>query len=177
MRSPRLNISVPQNLKKRMDKVRDPVNWSALACEAFERKLGEIASRKETKKMTDVIQRLRASRMKGDSESKRLGREAGQYWAKDRAEAHELERLKRFCERGEIEYGGVLDWLAVGNSAFPPGEVLFYAIFPEHDKDRDYSLEFWEKYSDGEDVAVDASFVAGFAEGAVAIWEQVESEL
>ena len=173
----RMNISVPDKVKKRMDKVRGPVNWSATAVEAFERKLGEIAARKEKKKMTDVIQRLRASKLEGDQESKQSGHAAGESWASHRAEAAELKCLWRFCECAKSEYGSVYECLTVGESAFPPGEVLFYAIFPEHDKDREYSLEFWEGYSDGEDVALDASFVAGFAEGAVSVWKQVESEL
>ena len=161
MRSPRLNISVPQNLKKRMDKVREPVNWSALACEAFERELGEIASRKETKKMTDVIQRLRASRMKGDSESKRLGREAGQYWAKDRAEAHELERLKRLLAGDSTTLKAILQ---AQDGAYSPGEILFFTISPENDKDRQSAKDFWEGYSDSEadDAALDADTAAQY---------------
>ncbi|MHC4179286.1 MAG: hypothetical protein ACYSWU_17370 [Planctomycetota bacterium] len=38
------SISVPPDLKRRMDKVKEPVNWSAVACQAFEQKLAEISA-------------------------------------------------------------------------------------------------------------------------------------
>ena len=60
--SHRTTISVPLELKKRMDKVKEDVNWSALACRAFEQKLAEVASKKENKTMNDVITRLRHRR-------------------------------------------------------------------------------------------------------------------
>ena len=41
--SVRTNISVPADLKCRMEKVEDDVNWSALACRAFEAELGQPA--------------------------------------------------------------------------------------------------------------------------------------
>ncbi len=36
-------ISVPYKLKQRMGKVRENVNWSAIACLAFRKKLDKIA--------------------------------------------------------------------------------------------------------------------------------------
>jgi len=38
----RTTISVPRELKGRMDKVKEGVNWSALACQAFQTKLAEL---------------------------------------------------------------------------------------------------------------------------------------
>lgn len=174
----RMSISVSDNLKKRMDKIRESVNWSETARDAFERKLGEIAALKETKTMETVIQRLRASKLAGDSESTRLGHEAGQKWAKDRAEAHELERLDQFCQVAKSR-GSVQELLHLQDGSYSPGEILYFAISPENDGERQSSKDFWEGYSDSEadDAALDVAFVAGFAEGAVAIWEQVESEL
>ena len=58
----RQTVSIPIVLKQRMDKVAEPVNWSAEAGRAFEAKLAEISSRKEKQNMADVIQRLRASK-------------------------------------------------------------------------------------------------------------------
>lgn len=37
-------VSIPANLKERMDKVADQVNWSAVAARAFEEKLKELES-------------------------------------------------------------------------------------------------------------------------------------
>ena len=42
----RTTISVPSELKARMDAVDESVNWSAVACQAFELKLAEITKRK-----------------------------------------------------------------------------------------------------------------------------------
>jgi len=47
----RTTISVPADLKGRMNKVKEDVNWSALACQAFQGKLAEIAAKKERKTM------------------------------------------------------------------------------------------------------------------------------
>ena len=124
--------------------------------------------------MADVIQRLKASRLKGDSKSKQLGYEAGQFWASNRAEAHELERVDQFLAGTSTTLKAILQ----GESgAFSPGEILYFAISPENDGDRSYATDFWDGYADNENVALDGSFVLGFAEGAVAIWEQVKSEL
>jgi hypothetical protein len=58
----RTTISISADLKRRIDKAGEDVNWSAIAARAFESKLADIAAKKEKKNMDDVIQRLRASR-------------------------------------------------------------------------------------------------------------------
>jgi len=45
----RTNISIPADLKRRMDKVSEGVNWSALACRAFEDKVAEMETRNLSK--------------------------------------------------------------------------------------------------------------------------------
>jgi hypothetical protein len=55
MGSFRTTITVPQDLKERMDAVQVDVNWSAVAARAFEEKLVEIASKKEKREMSDFI--------------------------------------------------------------------------------------------------------------------------
>src|SRR5262245_14260814 len=94
----RTTVSIPQDLKARMDAVSEPVNWSQVAVRAFEDKLAEIASRKKEKTMSDAIQRLRASKLKGDDRRYREGHEAGWAWARDVAEAEELRRLTKALE-------------------------------------------------------------------------------
>jgi hypothetical protein len=42
-RSMRSSVSIPPELKARMDASTREINWSAVACEAFERKLIEVA--------------------------------------------------------------------------------------------------------------------------------------
>jgi hypothetical protein len=60
-----------------MDAVKEAVSWSSLACRSFEAKLGEIAAKKGSATIEDVIQRLRASRSKGSSETYQVGFDAG----------------------------------------------------------------------------------------------------
>jgi hypothetical protein len=43
----RANISIPDDLRHRMDEVEgERINWSALACQAFESKLAEIITKR-----------------------------------------------------------------------------------------------------------------------------------
>jgi hypothetical protein len=55
MRSFRTTITIPQDLKERMDALEVEVNWSAVAARAFEEKLAEIGSNKERQVMSDFI--------------------------------------------------------------------------------------------------------------------------
>src|SRR6266511_2526827 len=91
----RTTISIPEDLKHRMDGVEEPVNWSGVAGRAFETELAEIAARKERKTREDVIQRLRASKQRATDAQYRDGEAAGRHWAEHNAEADELMRLAR----------------------------------------------------------------------------------
>ena len=113
----RTTITVPADLKARMDQVKQPVNWSALACRAFEHKLAELITEKGTRNMSDVILRLRASKQRLDSELYKEGKGNGEAWAKDEAEAEELQALadaryeaqddwRDYLVRGGELYGG-----------------------------------------------------------------------
>src|SRR6516225_5119268 len=42
----RTTITVPPDLKARMEAVEESVNWSAIACQAFEQRLAEITRRR-----------------------------------------------------------------------------------------------------------------------------------
>ena len=57
----RTTISMPRELKQRMDKVPDEVNWSALACQAFREKLAESDfQKKEIIVKSNVVERMLA---------------------------------------------------------------------------------------------------------------------
>lgn len=181
--STRTTISVPADLKRRMDKLKEPVNWSALACAAFEQKLAEVASRKEKKDMDDVIQRFRGSKKQSEGEAYQAGYEAGEQWAKDFGEVPEMKRLDRL--HSERTRDPSYDWHAFfsnyGSSAYSTAEHLYFAMFPEHDGDRDESLAFWNGIIDASnaviDNACDDSWLRGFAEGALEVWWEVERHL
>lgn len=177
----RTTISVAADLKRRMDKVKEPVNWSALACRAFEQKLGEIAAKKEKKTMDDVIQRLRASRQQFDDRDYSKGLEAGKEWAKSDAEAVELQRLAKLRETIDADArDSWQDWFETGGSrsAWGAWERFVFLIRPETDGDRSACGEFWEEVL-GDDVhmAGGAAWLRGFADGALEIWWEVERQL
>ena len=171
----RTTISVPRELKGRMDKVKEDVNWSALACQAFQEKLAGIATRKEKREMKDVIERLRASKRKSGSEDFQEGYQAGREWAEKHAEAVELEQLGTLNDRW--------DWSFLGedDTVFTVAEALFFEWQPERDGDRAASKVFWE-CAVGDDESAErnlcnAEFLKGFCEGALKVWETVESQL
>jgi hypothetical protein len=74
-RTVQTSISIPSHLRSRMDAVDEQVNWSAIACQAFEQKLAEINKRKELRDISDVVIRLRASRRQFENEQYQAGHE------------------------------------------------------------------------------------------------------
>lgn len=160
----RTTISVPDELKTEMDKV-GGVNWSALACKAFEIELGEIAKRKEKKTMNDVIQRLRASKLQSTDVDTKLGREAGEKWAMTVAEASDLEAIE--AESGAFDSLGDDD----------DGVNVFLEIIADDPSDVVASdvRDFREQY--GLKGQGNVAFMQGFAEGAMHIWDQAKSEI
>jgi hypothetical protein len=101
-----------------MDAVKEPVNWSAVACRAFEDKLAEISIKKEEKGIDDIIQRLRASK---PDLIYQQGQEDGRRWASQQAEYEDLLRLEQLHARKRAAG----DW-----------EKFFH---------RDYGLPNWEQ--------------------------------
>src|SRR5262245_38612223 len=91
----RMTVSIPADLRERIEAVREPVNWSAVAAGAFEAKLGELAARKGKKTMKDVVQRLRASARKSENLDYQAGEQSGRDWAANTAEVAQLKRLER----------------------------------------------------------------------------------
>jgi hypothetical protein len=179
-RSFRTTITVPQDLKARMDAVREQVNWSALACRAFEEKLAEIASKKEKLTVDDVIQRLKLSREQMESAEYKDGEAVGRDWASRRAEAAELTKLESFLAEldGEPSLSRGRFFSDYGSSAFSTADHLYFALHPE-EQTRDASRDFWETVlGDKELYKRDSDdFLRGFAEGAEAVWDEVKHQL
>jgi hypothetical protein len=155
----RTTIYVPDDLKERMDRANqatEEVNWSQVACRAFEMKLGELATNKEIRQKQDVIQRLRASKLKSDDSNYKEGLELGRRWAEETAEADDLERLTS----GE-------GW----NSADELAEFI------TGDAD-DHKAAFWKSVGDDLDSLLKSrSFLDGFVQGAAGVWCQVRDEV
>jgi hypothetical protein len=170
----RTTITIPPDLKGRMEAVEEPVNWSAIACQAFEQKLAEFTKRRGARDMKEVADRLRASKQKHESVQYNEGQEAGRQWAKDQAEAGELILLERWrdsCRSGEWSDCFATD----GRSAYAASEHFVFRIWPESDGARGDAQNFWEQQG-CEDHPQD-EFVHGFADGALEVWDEVKDQL
>ncbi len=174
----RTTISVPSALKVRMDAVDETVNWSAVACQAFELKLAEIIKRKGAKNVKEAIKRLKASKRKTDDARYREGSEAGKAWAMNEAEAEELQNLDSFREGCERE-GGWEEWFTTPkwNAAFSNAEhIAFVAVgVIDGEWDRIEAQDFLFRAVGEKEI--DDRFLRGFVDGALEIWEEVKKEV
>ena len=139
----RTTISVPPALKEQMEAVETSVNWSALACRAFEEKLAELAAHKEKKDMRDIVTRLRASRRQAEDAQYKAGAEAGREWVEDTAEADELVRLERWKTAAKWEWDHIFG--GDPNRNYSAAEQVAFVIWPEHDGNYTMSQVFWER--------------------------------
>lgn len=170
----RMNLYVPNDLKRRMDKVRDPVSWSAIAAQAFEQELGELAAKKHRKRRADVIQRLRSSKLTAKSELAKRGRVDGRCWAEESAEADELQHLAALFTQGGREVEAVLAPARGGS----PGDAFFRTIRPDEEGGRRVAGKFWKDLLGASaDAARDSGYVIAFADAAVELWNEVEDKV
>jgi len=173
----RTTISITDDLKRRMDRVREPVNWSAVAAEAFERKLGDIAQNKQERvSMEAVIARLRASKNERGLDEFALGEARGTEWAMKTAEYAELSRLEK-----HFDVTDMLEHFSRPGSALGWAERLAFTTLPmgllgQHTGQD--AAEFWERAGVLEQRHLkSAEFLRGFVHGAMAIFEQVKAAL
>lgn len=163
-----------------MDKVNEPVNWSALAGRAFEEKLAEIAIKKERKTMADVVERLRKSLREKESESFQRGYGAGTEWAKNKADALQLKRLHDW--RAEIQTGQRVPLSEFG--FFVPNEPRVMSLLVARKACGNSLLgygaarAFWDSALEkGLHSHMDRDFLRGFVEAAADLWAEVQDQL
>ncbi len=102
----RTTITVPHELKRRMKRTGSQVNWSAIACDAFETKLDEIGPFEEITTIEATVERLKALALEAEAEQNEAaqpspaGEAAGRHWAMNLASAQQLSDLEEF--RGEV---------------------------------------------------------------------------
>jgi hypothetical protein len=176
----RMNISIPRDLKNRMDGVAEAVNWSRVAGDAFEVKLLELTSRREAKTTDEVIVRLKAAAELEKNEGYQAGFQAGQAWAREAATPKQLRRIAAHIDSCLT---GSTDWWDVDspNWQAPFGATDRFAIAarPEARRDPRVLTDFWEQALGEDDAgrARDADFLRGFGEGVIEVWEVVKDEL
>lgn len=148
----RMNISIPDELKARMETVAaDDSNWSRIAAAAFE---DEVARKERLAGLTGVKARLAAEQDEDEARVKARGREAGVAWARDRARPIMLRRLQRAVERLDGE-----NW--------PSGAYLAEAISGDTHSTLGDILGFDEP----DEIEIEFGWLDGFVEGAMEVFE------
>lgn len=170
----RMSISLPDGLKRRMDAVGEPVNWSAVASRAFEFELGEIAKRKKEKDMQEVINRLKASKLKSETAGHRQGYEYGKRWASDSAEWLELANLYKMQE---IDLPNWYERMTSRSSRWSLAEQIYGVIKFKGEEDliiQEDAIDFWERNTNV--MNPDNEVVRGFVDGALHIYDMLEDD-
>lgn len=164
----RTSVSIPTSLKKRMDATDVPVNWSRVAALAFEQKLSEISSKAKLNDMQQVIERLRASRMKSDDQLYTNGVKSGRIWATRYAELVELEKLNEIWNGGD-------DWQEDKHSRSSASRILEAMNPNKYEADVPLQCEFWSQH--GESDYPKYEYVRGFCDGALEVYNSVKDKL
>ena len=98
----RTTITVPWDLKARMKKARAQVNWSAVACDAFEQKLEELGPIEDITSLEDTVQRMKATGeacSPSNPEASESGLQAGKHWAMNFARQGQLQRIEELRDK------------------------------------------------------------------------------
>jgi hypothetical protein len=174
----RVNISVPRGLKKRMDAAKKPVNWSAVAAEAFEDMLLKLESTKEVVTMDDVIGRMIAAEALDSKQDYLEGEQAGEGWAKKRARPKQLRGLAKLAGKAP----DALTWqLGVFRDEMHRGLAfeLYRVLHPTEEVRGSDVVRFWEQAlgRGGAERIEGYDFAYGFVQGALDVWERVEAHI
>jgi hypothetical protein len=152
---PTLNVYVPDDLKKRMDKAGDRVNWSAAAQEAFQHELAKDATRQKGPKMNEVAERLKQSKQQTVKRWHERGFAAGRDWAQRHAEYEQLVELEDFPD-------------------FKTATRLLHAW------DREERIVLWALLGlpvEAQSSTIPDEMVEGFVEGALEVFNEVKDQL
>ncbi len=167
----RMSISLRDDLKARMDAAGDQ-NWSAVAQRAFTEEIQRLEWRRkqiEEISMEDVAERLRESKSAAMEKHHDDGFAEGVVWAKRAADYAELETV------AEWDAG---DWEEADEEALA-WDFARELIGEDNFGGRNDVNDFWERI-DADRWRRDTpsnGYVAGFAEGAVSVWEEVKDNI
>ena len=165
----RTTITVPDGLKRRMDRV-SGVNWSALAAAAFEAELAAIAQRRKGLDMEAIRDRLAASKAASHSSSYKNGHAYGTDWASREATYVDLKRITEFCETQDYDnvFGDSVDW-----RRSPLGPATYFAqVVLGDDVEASEADELWDAvFGDhASDIKDDTDVFHGLFDAAAAIF-------
>jgi hypothetical protein len=168
----KMTVSIPKELKAEMDAVGEQVNWSAVAKEAFQRKVAEVRSgRNKAMTKAKVIERLRKAGQE-DPFGFEAGRAAGRKWAEDKALPRHIRNLARDPDWPFAEYISPDD-----EEQLPWSLSSKLALVLERGSG-DWPA-FWDKAlgPEGSRLIDSEDFARGFVAGALEVWAEVGGEL
>ncbi len=172
---PKMSIYVPDEMKARIDEAGDRANWSGIAQRAFGVELNHLESVKEIGSMTDVIERLRASKEKNAEASINDGRKAGRNWAMRWAEYDALKRVAALNADLLLE---IYEEPEIAARA-----IVIEAVVGDRDETRDIlkrgsdTAELFSVDEDMIDATLTQEWLAGFVEGAQAVWYEIADKI
>jgi hypothetical protein len=196
----RTTITVPSRLKERMKRAGSQVNWSAIACEAFEKKLDELGPIEEITSIAGALQRMKsiADQQSSLKEPNPDGKAAGKHWAMNYAIPIQLQTMEDLKNGMSTE-----QWADLMTSRDGPKELARCMepgrgpghrpppkrrrpgrggppMRPRREPDMDHhgggrEREIWRSILDRRPESPE--FFLGFAEGALEIWKQIKDQL
>jgi len=189
-----MTLSVPKELKAKMEAVKTSVNWSAVASAAFETKILELVSKREVKSMDDLITRLKAAAELEANQDYQEGHQMGEKWATGKATPRQLRRLQAQADDLKCSLTEWLNYVAADgmtielmneladNPLIAPklaeagalpysgpmktgiGRALYWCLFPDRVPDRSEIEAFWLNALDTREHAIE---IHDFARGFV----------
>ncbi len=171
----RMSISIPDDTKARMKAVE--TNWSAVAQRAFESELKHLESVKEVNTMSDVIERLRASKLLKAENLEKDGRRNGVEWAKQRAEYDQLKRANEIDT--ERLYEADIDNPDAINRNWVAERILAHQdweLWTRQEKSEAMARLFGVE-EDMLEAVVTTQYIDGFIQGAADVWNEIWEQL
>ena len=154
-------------MKVRMDNFED-TNWSGAAQGAFGVRLDQLEAVKEIGEMSDVIERLRASKTEFVQTSLSYGVSGGVEWAKHEASYSELRSMAMVDD-------SVLEQQIDGRSA----ALFVYDSIrgPQDEYPNAYDISILFNIAEEVTPLLSPEFVIGFVQGAREVWEEVRDKI
>ena len=154
----RVQVYVTDEMKARMDALRDRVNWSELAQAAFERGIA-AAEMPEDPNIDQVIERLRASKAASWEINLKHARERGREWARKRASYDKLKTVSRLRLTEQGTYAHQFDRLTFEEDSGDMGGYFYEICLPNNDP------------------MPPDDYVEAFVEGVKDVWAQVGDKI
>ncbi|HJN12610.1 MAG TPA: hypothetical protein QF564_28270 [Pirellulaceae bacterium] len=187
-RSPsvRMNISIPADLRQRMKTLEEKaaVNWSQLACDAYETKIAEQLGKEDEITLDDLISRVRSSKKQTTDQKYRQGVELGEKWATGYFGYEDFLRLDDFVTSRTED-----DWKELANTkgsqkisarllrTLDSGGTLSEAAKGNWMSDVPHVSEVGVQRGRSQDLRNSIPFLRGYCDGAMKIWSQIKKEI